>query len=135
MPPREPPPSRMPPLPPQLLFPALGLLLVLLGWPLAVRRVRPNRWYGLRVPATFADEQVWYGANAAVGRDMVVLGGIVAIVAFELPHVVRLYEPIYTGICAGLLGVGSLILALRDWRLANRMLRERREQGAGDSAQ
>jgi hypothetical protein len=38
----------------QVLFPVLGLLLLVLGWPLAARRVRRNRWYGLRVPATFA---------------------------------------------------------------------------------
>ena len=31
-----------------LLFPAVGLLLALLGWPLAIRRVGPNRWYGDR---------------------------------------------------------------------------------------
>jgi hypothetical protein len=54
---------------PELLFPVLGLLLVVLGWPMAARRVRPNRWYGLRVPATFADEQVWYDANAVAGRE------------------------------------------------------------------
>jgi hypothetical protein len=33
---------------PELLFPALGVLLVALGWPIATRRVRPNHWYGLR---------------------------------------------------------------------------------------
>lgn len=44
-------------MPPTLVFPALGLLLAALGWPMATRRVPPNRWYGLRVPATFADEQ------------------------------------------------------------------------------
>jgi hypothetical protein len=52
---------------PRVLFPVLGFLLVALGWPLATRRVRPNRWYGLRVPATFADTGVWYDANAIAG--------------------------------------------------------------------
>jgi uncharacterized membrane protein len=110
------------------LFPALGLLLLVLGWPLATRRVRPNRWYGLRVPATFADPQVWYDANAIAGRDMMVLGGVAAIIALVLPHVARLHETIYVGTCAALLGVGSLILSVRRWRLANRMLRDRRRQ-------
>jgi hypothetical protein len=39
-------------MPPELVFPALGLLLIALGRPMAARRVRPNRWYGPRVPAT-----------------------------------------------------------------------------------
>ena len=33
-----------------ILFAVLGCLLVGIGWPLARRRVGPNRWYGLRVP-------------------------------------------------------------------------------------
>ena len=75
---------------PQLLFPLLGLLLIALGWPLAARRVRPNRWYGLRVPATFADATVWYDANAVAGRDMVGLGILVLAIALVLPHLAEL---------------------------------------------
>jgi uncharacterized membrane protein len=116
---------------PQVLFPLSGLLLISLGYPMAARRVRPNRWYGLRVPATFADEKVWYDANAVAGRDIMVLGGMVTAVALGLPHLSRMPAEIYSGVCAGILGVGSLILAVRGWRLANQLLRERR---GGDGA-
>jgi hypothetical protein len=115
---------------PELLFPLVALLLITLGWPLAARRVRPNRWYGLRVPATFADETVWYDANAAAGRDMVGLGAIVLAIALALPWLTELTQDAYSGICGGIVGVGSLLLALRGWRLANRLLRQRRD-GAG----
>jgi hypothetical protein len=111
---------------PELLFPLLGLLLIGVGWPLAARRVRPNRWYGLRVPATFADQTVWYEANAVAGRDMVRLGTLVTAIALVLPHVTELPSDIYAGVCGGVLGIGSFFLAVRGWRLANRMLRERR---------
>ena len=110
---------------PQLLFPLLGLVLIMLGWPLAARRVRPNRWYGLRVPATFADETVWYDANAVTGRDMVGLGILVLSIALVLPHLGELRRETYAGVCAGVLGLGSLLLAGRGWRLANRLLRQR----------
>jgi hypothetical protein len=111
---------------PELLFPLLALLLIGLGWPLATRRVRPNRWYGLRVPATLADETVWYEANAVTGRDMVALGAVVLVIAVVLPHATRLRGDTYAGFCAGVLGLGSLVLTLRGWRLANRLLRQRR---------
>jgi hypothetical protein len=68
-----------------ILFPALGLLLAALGYPLARRRVRPNRWYGLRVPATFASERVWFEANAVAGRDLILLGSAVGIAGLLLP--------------------------------------------------
>jgi uncharacterized membrane protein len=114
---------------PELLFPLLGLLLIGLGWPLAARRVRPNRWYGLRVSATFADETVWYEANAVTGRDMVGLGAVVLVIALVLPHVTRLRSDALAGLCAGILGLGSLVLTVRGWRLANRLLRQRRGSG------
>ena len=114
---------------PELLFPLAGLLLIALGWPLAARRVRPNRWYGLRVPATFADETVWYDANAIAGRDMVGLGILVLAIALALPHIFDLRRESYAAVCAGILGLGSLLLAVRGWRLANRLLRKRREGG------
>jgi SdpI/YfhL protein family len=89
---------------PELLFPLLGLLLVALGWPMAARRVRPNRWYGLRVPATFADEKVWYEANAVAGRDMMILGWAIVVVALVLPRVSGVPASAYAGVCAGMLG-------------------------------
>lgn len=49
-------------------FVGVGLLLVALGTPLVRRRIRPNWVYGVRVPATLADEWVWYEANAKSGK-------------------------------------------------------------------
>jgi len=111
---------------PQLLFPAVGVLFALLGWPLAARRIGPNRWYGLRVPATFADRQVWFDANALTGRDMIGLGVTVAVVSLLLPRIVPLPEPVYSGICALVLGLGAVVLTVRGWRAANRLQQARR---------
>jgi uncharacterized membrane protein len=119
---------------PEALFPVLGLLLIVLGWPMAARRVRPNRWYGLRVPATFADETVWYDANAVTGRDMIALGTVVTVIALALPRLAHFRSDTYGAVCAAILGVGSLILAVRGWRLANQLLRKRRA-GAGAASQ
>jgi uncharacterized membrane protein len=112
-----------------LIFPALGLLFALIGWPLAAGRIGPNRWYGLRVPATFADRQVWYDANALTGRDLMALGILVLLVSLLLPRL-HLPEEVYAGVCAAVLGLGALVLTVRGWRTANRLLRERR-QGRG----
>ena len=109
---------------PSLLFSAVGLLLIGLGWPLARRRVGPNRWYGLRLPATFADAHVWYEANAVAGRDMMLVGSAVGGAALGLP-LAGCGENLVAVTCAALLAVGSLVATLRGWRLANRLLRER----------
>ena len=116
---------------PELLFPFVGVLLALLGWPFAARRIGPNRWYGLRVPATFADRQVWFDANALAGRDMIVLGVVLAAVSLLLPRIARLPEAAYTAVCGALLGIGALVLTVRGWRAANRLQQMRRAPGAG----
>lgn len=108
------------------MFVALGVFLAALGWPMAARRVPPNRWYGFRVPATLADERVWYDANAVAGRDMMALGTLVLVVALALPRVAELPASVYSGVCAGVLGLGAVVMTVRGWRLANRLLRERR---------
>src|SRR3954470_14214204 len=111
---------------PEFLFPLFGLLLIVIGWPMAARRIRPNRWYGLRIPATFADEKVWYEANAVTGRDMMALGAFLATVALGLPLLANFRSGIYAGICGAILAVGSLLLTVRGWRLANQLLRKQR---------
>jgi hypothetical protein len=54
-----------------------------------------------------------------------VLGAVIAVVALALPRLAGLPRGAYAGVCAGILGVGSVILAVRGWRVANRLLRER----------
>ena len=60
----------------------LGMLLFLgAGLPLASRRVAASSAFGLRSADTDGDEQVWYLANAALGRVLVWTAGICAILA------------------------------------------------------
>ena len=103
----------------------LAVCLIGFGVPLAQRRVKPNLWYGLRVPATFADEYVWYEANAMAGRDFVALGVLLALLVVVLPVVVPLASSVYPLIFAVVLGGGSMVSTIRTWRYANRLRRER----------
>ena len=116
----------------EILFAALGILLLVIGWPLARRRVGPNRWYGLRVPATFADEHVWYEANVVAGRDLIALGVLLLVLALTLPTLVGVRGPAFALVEAAVAVVGSLVMTLRGWRLANRLLREQRPGADAD---
>jgi len=44
-------------------FVGMGLLFAGLAVPLIVGRVRPNRAYGIRIPAAFTSEEAWYRVN------------------------------------------------------------------------
>lgn len=113
-----------------LLIAMPGLLFIIAGIPLIMRKVGPNGSYGLRVPATFEDEWVWYEANARSGRDFVVVGilQIAAIATLasrpELPQ--RTINGIGT-LTTVVLAVGAAGIG---WWRANRLLAERRHKSA-----
>jgi uncharacterized membrane protein len=112
-----------------LLFIAAGAVIILISIPLMRRRVPPNALYGLRVPSTFADEWVWYEANARSGRDLVGLGLLVVAVALLLPAAPGITPDVYGRVMTGLLVIGALGAAVIGWRRANRLLREQRAGG------
>ena len=119
-------------------FPIWMLAVISVVWiglslPLVFRRVPPNVGYGLRVPATFKDERVWYDANAATGREMFVLG--VSLLGFALlPPLLGWRGEKHWLAWSALLVVGSLTMAVVGWRRANRMLRQRRAELPPSSA-
>lgn len=52
----------------------LGPFLVLITLPLALGKIPPNSFYGIRLPSIMEDPALWYPVNQGVGRDMVYLG-------------------------------------------------------------
>jgi uncharacterized membrane protein len=84
-----------------------GVLFVFLALPLMLRKVAPNRFYGVRIPKAYASEANWYAINAVGGRWMVVAGGILALVG----GVVLLWPPAtVTGILVASLAPVPLVL-------------------------
>jgi len=51
-----------------------GLMLIGMAVPLVRDAVPPNLFYGLKTPATLADEDVWYAANRFAGGALAVAG-------------------------------------------------------------
>lgn len=108
-----------------VLFSAVGLLLIGLAIPLIRRRVKPNQLYGIRVSATFADEWVWYEANARSGRDLAILGAIQLVIAVSL-SLLPIKEMNYVLFNAAFLAVGTITFGIVGWRRANALLESRR---------
>jgi uncharacterized membrane protein len=69
----------------ELLFPLLSAAVVVLGVPLWIAMIPPNRVYGLRTPATLDNESLWYAANRTTGRDIVCAGAIAFLFSVWLP--------------------------------------------------
>lgn len=52
-----------------------GMTIALLGFPLALGRVRRNSVYGFRTSKTLSSDRAWYLVNRHSGRGMIVAGG------------------------------------------------------------
>lgn len=102
---------------------ALAALYTGIAIPLVRRRVPPNKTYGICTAATRADESVWYDANAAGGRDLILLSVVFVICGLALPN-----DDFGIAMAMLLLISGTLLMAVTGSVRAKRMLRERRAE-------
>jgi hypothetical protein len=61
-----------------------GLLLALISLPLIAEKVKPNPFYGFRVPQTLENPTLWYATNKYFARRLLAVGIIETIAAFGL---------------------------------------------------
>jgi uncharacterized membrane protein len=104
-----------------------GVLLIILGVPLALRRVPPNPTYGVRFSSTLADEWVWYEINARGGRHLIILGAgylILFLLALQLGQSWSIERRILGPLAVLTLGLvaDAIVLGVS----ANRLLAQRR---------
>lgn len=68
-----------------VLFIVSGLLLIIAGIPMSRGKVKPNTWYGFRMPITQQSDEMWYATNAYAGKGLLVVGVIVMSTAVFIP--------------------------------------------------
>ena len=62
----------------------VSALLIIVGELLARRRIRPNRYIGVRIPATMRNPDLWYMVNAFAGKLLIGVGVVLAALAIGL---------------------------------------------------
>ncbi|HZP81080.1 MAG TPA: SdpI family protein [Chthonomonadaceae bacterium] len=97
-----------------ILYTLIGLLFMGLSVPLIQKRIKPNPWYGFRVPKTLSDERIWYAANAYSGVTLFLAGAAIALSALVLAPVAWLFRLGPGGYVFGctLVILGSLLWSL-----------------------
>jgi len=104
----------------EVLFPLLSGGIALLGVPQWIAMLGPNRFYGVRTPATLGDEAVWYAVNRAAGRDLVYLGGAGMLLSLLLPEL-GVSGAIYSVLMALVLAAGGMLVAAIAFARARRL--------------
>lgn len=96
-----------------------GVVFIVLAIPLIRGVVKPNQWYGFRVPQTLNNPEIWYAANAYTGRLVLTVGILLVLAAIGLVPLPGMDLDIYVAACTLIL-VGGLLGALL---LSSRYLR------------
>jgi uncharacterized membrane protein len=69
----------------------LGAIYIALGVPLALRRVRPNGFYGFRTSKTMDTETIWYEVNAFTGKAFIWCGSVTVSLALLVALLARVF--------------------------------------------
>lgn len=109
-----------------ILLAGVGLLMMGIAVPLIRRQIGPNNAYGLRIPATFADRDVWFEANAKSGRDLFVLGTVQLVLGLGLAGVSLGWQKVYIIGDVVILIAGAVLCLIVGSRRAERLLATRR---------
>ena len=62
-----------------LIFILVGVIEILLGLPLLYEKIKPNWFYGFRLPKTVNNEDIWYNINKYTAKDMIISGIVIII--------------------------------------------------------
>lgn len=115
-----------------LVFGVAGVLLIVLGIPLALGKVGPNPWYGFRLPATLKHRDIWYAVNAQAGWDLVATGVLLLIVVLVVGRMAGVAPDAAALVYAVVLIAGAIVGTVRGFRLTNRLARtQARADGRG----
>jgi uncharacterized membrane protein len=100
---------------------ATGFTLAVLAIPLIQRSVQPNRWYGFRTKRTLADSDVWYDANAYMGKWLLFMGVSIIVAAVGLYIVPGLDEAWYALVLTVVVLVTTVLLIVQSYRYLHRI--------------
>ncbi|MFH1042413.1 MAG: SdpI family protein [bacterium] len=59
----------------------IGLIIIGMSIPLVLKKIPPNHWYGLQVPATLNNKSVWYKVNKSIGKKSLYFGISIIVVS------------------------------------------------------
>lgn len=95
----------------------MGLLFVVMGNYLPT--VKPNRTFGIRVPATFRNEEVWKKTHRFAGRAYV-FGGVFAMIMALIGHFANVSWLIFVGLMLGVFG-GTIVIMIYAKRIEKKL--------------
>lgn len=56
-----------------IIFALIGFIEIILGIPLLLEKIKPNRFYGFRTSKIMSNKDIWYKSNKYLGRNFIII--------------------------------------------------------------
>lgn len=90
----------------------ISALFIGLGIPLALRKIRPNRWYGFRLSKIVYKPEIWYSVNEFGGKAMILTAIAMLGLATGISIVPGLSDRTYTILSVSIIAVGVMAILI-----------------------
>jgi uncharacterized membrane protein len=110
-----------------IVFLSTGVLMIGLGIPMAARKIKQNMFYGARLKYTLMDEEIWWEVNARAGKDMIIIGIVLAALGIGAVFYFK-EQPLSLYYLIGGTGVEMIliiVMTVRSIALSNKMAKEK----------
>ena len=93
-----------------------SILLILISLPLLYEKVKPNPFYGFRVPATLEDPILWYPVNKFFAKRQLLVGIVEAMASVGLYFVKGINITGYAFSVLAVFVIAFSIAAIQSWK-------------------
>jgi uncharacterized membrane protein len=104
-----------------LFFILAGFLIFIISIPMIRGKVKPNGWYGFRIPLTLDHPEIWYPVNRLAGWLLLAYGVVVVVAASALPQAPGMTLDAYAYWMAAVALGGLLLIFVCGWLYARRL--------------
>jgi hypothetical protein len=106
----------------QLIFTGTGIVFMILGIPLILKKIAPGGRNGLRIPLTLNHPQAWYPVNAVYGTCITVLGINFVAMVWIIPEVTNVTIDEFAWGCLAFILLGMLLAYFLGRRTAKQIV-------------
>lgn len=97
------------------------LLMGILGIPMWLKKVKPNRYYGFRTKTTLNDPEIWYEVNSIIGKQMTYWGFFLSILGLVIPFLKPNYVHPFLLIYSGILVIGLMLITANGFKISKEL--------------
>jgi len=90
----------------------VGVIFTILGVPLYLEKIKPNKLYGFRLEKTLSNKKIWYKANKFVGKDLINSGILIVIISLLILTVNQKIPFIYIALIELLIVIIPVIIII-----------------------